>query len=297
MKKLLVASFQNCSEMRKGEWEETDFLLFQNGDLKIKLFCGFSVLVGEISVRISENDFNKIRKIMEVIIKNPPDEKIEAYDGTAWEFEFYNTQGNVVYKREIGYTYGINNFERLQDILNSYAPPCDALEKYGKIESTNTFQEVGSMEVSEKRVWGIHSTDDMLFLNKNVIAIGWSSMGDLSKLASDREAFKTRMAETYPDAKKQAIATNAGQIYRFVHEIQIGDYVVFPSKINRMINIGTVESEYYYNPQLDDTMEHFVNRRKVKWLKHIPRTSFSQGALYEVGAAMSLFTVKNYYCL
>lgn len=38
----------------------------------------------------------------------------------------------------------------------------------------------------------------------------------------------------------------------------------------------------------------YVNQRKVKWLKHLPRTAFSQGALYEVGSAMSFFTVKNY---
>lgn len=32
----------------------------------------------------------------------------------------------------------------------------------------------------------------------------------------------------------------------------------------------------------------------VKWLRHLPRTAFSQGALYEIGSAMSLFSVKNY---
>jgi restriction system protein len=32
----------------------------------------------------------------------------------------------------------------------------------------------------------------------------------------------------------------------------------------------------------------------VKWLKEVPRTKFSQGALYEIGSALSLFAVKNY---
>ena len=32
----------------------------------------------------------------------------------------------------------------------------------------------------------------------------------------------------------------------------------------------------------------------MKWLKHLPRMSFSQGALYEIGSAMSFFMVKNY---
>jgi len=32
----------------------------------------------------------------------------------------------------------------------------------------------------------------------------------------------------------------------------------------------------------------------VKWLKSFPRTHFSQGALYEIGSALSFFQVKNY---
>lgn len=143
---------------------------------------------------------------------------------------------------------------------------------------------------TEKRVWGIHTRDDKLFLNDGVIAIGWSRLGDLSLIAPDREAFRKKMTEAYPDAKKQAIATNTGQVYRFVNEVQTGDYVVFPSKIDRMINIGIIEGEYAYSPDTGD----YANQRKVKWLKHIPRLSFSQGALYEVGSAMTLFMVKNY---
>jgi restriction system protein len=79
-------------------------------------------------------------------------------------------------------------------------------------------------------------------------------------------------------------------LYRFIHEVQIGDYVVFPSKTDRKINIGTVEGDYFF----EDNDGEYVQRRKVKWLKHIPRLSFSQGALYEVGSAMSFFSVKNY---
>ncbi|MBW7571252.1 restriction endonuclease [Caproiciproducens faecalis] len=142
----------------------------------------------------------------------------------------------------------------------------------------------------EKRVWGIHTMNDALFLNDNVIAIGWREMGDLKQIEGNREAFKERYNKVYPDSKKGAVANGVGMLYRFVYDVQIGDYVVFPSKIDRQINIGTVESDYIYNPNA----EEYVQQRKVKWLKHLPRTSFSQGALYEVGSAMSFFAVKNY---
>lgn len=142
----------------------------------------------------------------------------------------------------------------------------------------------------DKKVWGIHTQNDSLFLNKDLIAIGWRDFGDLSKVEESRDAFKEHYIEAYPDAKKGQIANGAGMLYRFLHEVQIGDYVVFPSKTDRKINIGTIDGDYYF----EDSDGEYVQRRKVKWLKHIPRLNFSQGALYEVGSAMSFFSVKNY---
>ena len=133
------------------------------------------------------------------------------------------------------------------------------------------------MDSNEKRVWGIHSKNDSVFLNENVIAIGWYELGDLSLIAPDRESFREKMAEAFPEASKASVATMNGQVYRFAHEIQVGDYVIFPSKIDRMINIGIVEVPYYCVPELMTGPEQYPNRHKVKWLKHIPRTKFSQG--------------------
>lgn len=145
-------------------------------------------------------------------------------------------------------------------------------------------------ENEEIRVWGIHSQDDRLFLDGNKIAIGWHAFGDLSKVANTRDAFKKRYTEVYPNAKKGSVATSSGMLYRFIHEIQIGDYIIFPSRSDRMINIGVVQSEYTYI----ESAGEYVQQRTVKWVKHLPRTAFSQGALYEIGSAMSLFMVKNY---
>ncbi len=139
-------------------------------------------------------------------------------------------------------------------------------------------------------IWGIHTQDDRLFLNDNVIAIGWKAFGDLKAIEPTREAFKEHYEKTYPEVKRGSIATCAGMLYRFLHEVEVGDYVVFPSKSDRKINIGLIEGEYEYVP---DAIE-YVQQRKVKWLKHLPRTFFSQGALYEVGSALSFFVVKSY---
>lgn len=143
-------------------------------------------------------------------------------------------------------------------------------------------------------IWGIHAgkTGDAhtLFLQKNVVAIGWTAMGNLSAIAANRDAFKAAVAKAYPTAKPGAIPTNAGQLFRFVHEMKQGDLVVYPSKTDRTINIGQVTGEYYY----DSESNGYPNLRAVKWLKAVPRLKFSQGSLYEIGSAMSFFQVKNY---
>lgn len=149
--------------------------------------------------------------------------------------------------------------------------------------------------MKETTVWGIHAgkTGDAesLFFKKNVIAIGWEKMDDLSKLKANREAFKDAVAKAYPDKKPNSIPNNAGQLYRFIHEMKVNDLVVYPSKRNREVHIGKIAGEYMYDQTFEKTYPH---RRAVKWLKSFPRTNFTQGALYEIGSAMSLFQVKNF---
>lgn len=58
------------------------------------------------------------------------------------------------------------------------------------------------MANEEKKIWGIHTTDDSLFLHNDVIAIGWQDFGDCGKLEPNREAYKAHYIDTYPDSKK-----------------------------------------------------------------------------------------------
>lgn len=142
---------------------------------------------------------------------------------------------------------------------------------------------------NEVTVWGIHSKNDSLFLDKKIIAIGWPEVGDLSKINPTKEDFKQKVQAAYPKEKRGTIIAWGSTLYRFAKEIQIGDYVVFPSKADRKINIGVVTSHYIY-----DASSEYPNIYKVNWLKHVPRTSFSQGALYEAGSIMALFRIKKY---
>jgi restriction system protein len=151
------------------------------------------------------------------------------------------------------------------------------------------------MANKEITVWGIHAgkTGDAetLFFKKNVVALGWEKLGDPSTIKSDRESFKAKMAEAYPEMKPGALPVAAGQVFRFIHELRVGDVVVYPSKNDRQIHIGIIEGDYKYSPSIG---MGYPNIRPVKWSKSLPRTLFTQGALYEIGSAMSFFQVKTY---
>ena len=159
------------------------------------------------------------------------------------------------------------------------------------MESVNTNKDNG---MDNKHVWGIHTLDDALFKSKSVIAIGWSGFGDLKAFGENRDAMKAHYAEVYgKQQKKGAYGVCTGQLYRFAYDMQIGDYVVYPSKPDRMINIGKITGDYEYLPDDKKPPFDYVNQRKVEWIRSLPRTSFSQAALYEVGSAMSVFQISK----
>lgn len=151
------------------------------------------------------------------------------------------------------------------------------------------------MTENDVTIWGIHAgrtgDADTLFLKKKCVALGWPEMGDLGMLPSTRDAFKQKAGEVYQDWKPGHIINSASQLYRFVREIKEGDIVLYPSKRDRQIHIGHIRGPYKYNPSVDTA---YPNQREVSWTKFVPRTYFTQGALYEIGSALSLFQVSRY---
>lgn len=152
-----------------------------------------------------------------------------------------------------------------------------------------------TVDYSNRTIWGIHGgrtgDADSIFLKNNQMAIGWMDMGDLGALSPDRDSFKTRLQAAYSDKKPGYYRVATGQVFRFVHEVKVGDLVVYPSQRDRHVHIGEIVGDYSH---VTVNASGYPNRRAVKWLKDCPRTQFSQGALYEIGSAMSFFQVKNY---
>jgi restriction system protein len=141
-------------------------------------------------------------------------------------------------------------------------------------------------------VWGIHMGRQVGTrpVEGNYVAIDAHKLGDLRELPKDRETIKALVAKRMPDAKQGAIPVYAGISLRFAHEMKAGDLVVYPSKIDRMVNIGRFTGEAEYVP---DDADGYPNRRKVQWLGQFPRSDFSQEALYEIGSFITVFLVQQ----
>lgn len=147
-------------------------------------------------------------------------------------------------------------------------------------------------------IWGVHMGvhHGLAPVSEGFVAIGWPEMGDLSALAPNRDAFKQRFRACYPNERPGAVPVKAGVLFRFAVEMAEGDIVVYPSKLDRTVNIGFISGPYTYDARAGGAGEgahERANARKVDWKVHVPRADFSQSALYEIGSALTLFQVSN----
>ncbi len=129
------------------------------------------------------------------------------------------------------------------------------------------------------------------FEELGVVAIGWNAMGDVSGLQR-RAEFKERYKEVYPDNSKHRRAVNAGQVYRFVREIQEGDYVLTYIKSSRELLIGRITGAYAHKPDaLDGTYDQI---RPVEWEGRVSRDAFSTVARNSMGSTLTVFSLTDY---
>ena len=144
-------------------------------------------------------------------------------------------------------------------------------------------------------VYGMHIKlqNDALSDTKPHICIGWSKIGDMSDITT-REELDSRYESAYPNEKVRKKAQDLGQIWRFVKEMKIGDYVVFSN--GDTCHIGRIVSDYYFdNAQNTNQDPDYVNVRDVEWLKRdIRKSDLSEVFQNSLGAAMSVFRLNDY---
>ena len=142
-------------------------------------------------------------------------------------------------------------------------------------------------------MWGVHMGAHVgdRPIEGSYVAIGWPDLGDAREVGATREDYKRAMARAYLDIKPGAVPVDAGTVFKFVHEISAGDFVIYPSKSDRMVNIGQFTGQSSYDANDPDD---YPNKQLVKWLGHFPRNDFSQSALNEIGSFLTLFRIKRH---
>ncbi len=147
----------------------------------------------------------------------------------------------------------------------------------------------------ENVIWGIHVASeeiDRLHREKSTIAIGWDKVGNLRDLKADRESFKAAVHSAFPEKSKGWVINSASQLFRFANEMKQGDWIVYRSTyFDGLVYVGKIASDYQYAPE---TSKSFPQQRKLQWMGSFSPTKVSQGALYELGSALTLFQLRNY---
>jgi len=157
--------------------------------------------------------------------------------------------------------------------------------------------DVSGSEMAEK-LWVIHiGNNDRIALRakeEGFVCIGWTKLGNLSDLDT-RKKMRTAMEAAFPGWKKRSISSSYGQPYRFAHEIQAGDLLVYPVRPTGEIAIGRISGEYRWASDDADLLQNdYANVRDVEWLDVFPRTVFSQPALHSFGSFLSVSTSDDY---
>lgn len=145
-------------------------------------------------------------------------------------------------------------------------------------------------------VWGIHMPAEVgnSPIEEGAVSIGWPAMGDIFALPKSRDAFKELLAKAYPSTKAGAIPVDAGTLYKFANEIEAGDFIIYPSKHDRLVNIGKATGKKWHSQSGPSWKEDLPHHVAVQWLGHFPRSDFPQSALNEIGSFVTLFRVRQH---
>lgn len=126
------------------------------------------------------------------------------------------------------------------------------------------------------------------FKQRGLVAIGFIGAGNTLAL-STREAFVQCMKAGYPEDSKAQQANAAGQMYRFVREIRVGDQLVSYDNARRCYLVGKVTGTAEFDKDLFDGF--FQTFRRVEWLGEVSRDALTLKARNSLGSVLTLFKI------
>ncbi|MEN5162529.1 restriction endonuclease [Achromobacter kerstersii] len=145
------------------------------------------------------------------------------------------------------------------------------------------------------RMWMVRGEGGSLydtFRERGVAAVGWNQLAAHAKIGVGRKQLIALYQSAEPQAKQGTVVSGASQVWRFVNDLQDGDWVVTYSPANRLYLIGKVTSTAEYHPEW---AEHGMPlARKVQWqAQELPRDNLSTSTKNSLGSTLTLFEVPS----
>lgn len=143
------------------------------------------------------------------------------------------------------------------------------------------------------RMWMVRGEGGSLynaFREKEVAAVGWNQLAAHAKPGVDRKQLAALYQSAEPHIKRGTVISGASQVWRFVNEIQEGDWIITYSPANRLYSIGKVTGPAEHHPEWAD--EGMPLARKVQWrAEELPRDSLGISTKNSLGSTLTLFEV------
>lgn len=99
------------------------------------------------------------------------------------------------------------------------------------------------------------------FRQKNIVAIGWPGLGDLTK--KSREELKRLLAQPPYSLIDRKLGSAYATIDIFVNQMRPGDLVLVPDGDD--IYLGELTGGYRYDPAVDNDTDGYPHQRTVSW--------------------------------
>ena len=146
---------------------------------------------------------------------------------------------------------------------------------------------------TNKPLWviraGLRSAAHDLFIDHGLVVLMKQEMEDLRRLPKDRQAFYAAYHSKHAGEGRTAISGIGGKFFRFIHEVQVGDYVLYPCRLDKMVHFGVVAGRYFYEASRGD----FPHSRKVDWIASFPKKTLSLYSKRELNTARTFFCFKK----
>jgi len=144
--------------------------------------------------------------------------------------------------------------------------------------------------MTRQRIWAIRPAQGgfgtRIFFEQSLLALNSSeASGDIRT----SPVLRTRR-QSPSAARPEPVPGDAGQLDRFVHDVQIGDCVVSLHRAENTVYWGEIAGPYVFQTTGACNLGH---RRSVRWITKQLLEKLSAEALYELDSALSLFEVKS----